>query len=107
MSVLAQHQMGGWLLQNHSALESWLNNRFEYCHSEPEPFLPVIRDFQKLIEGDAEIYMGFHQMFEQVPTEPPYNEDPTGKPQVRDAQLISAFDDSSPLNLRFATTNAC
>jgi len=76
------------LPQNHSALESWLDKRVVYCHSEPEPFLPVIRDFQKLIEGDAEIYMGFHQMFEQVPTKPPYNEDPTGKPQVRDYKCM-------------------
>src|SRR5271157_501573 len=28
--------------------------------------------------------MLFHQMFEQVPRKPPYNKDPTGKPQVRD-----------------------
>lgn len=26
--------------------------------------------------------MGFHEMFEQVPTKPPYDKDPTGKPQV-------------------------
>ncbi|KAI9068100.1 hypothetical protein FKP32DRAFT_1672501 [Trametes sanguinea] len=32
--------------------------------------------------------MGFHQMFEQVPTKPPYNEDPSGKPQVRDYKLM-------------------
>jgi phosphatidylserine decarboxylase len=28
--------------------------------------------------------MLFNQMFEQVPKKPPYNKDPTGKPQVRD-----------------------
>jgi phosphatidylserine decarboxylase len=32
--------------------------------------------------------MLFHQMFEQVPRKPPYNKDPTGKPQVRDYRLM-------------------
>jgi len=37
--------------------------------------------------------MGFHQMFEQVPTKPPYNNDPTGKPQVRDYMtMLRLFD---------------
>ncbi|KAK0491955.1 phosphatidylserine decarboxylase-like protein [Armillaria luteobubalina] len=34
------------------------------------------------------IYMGFHQMFEQVPTKPPYNNDPAGKPQVCDYMTV-------------------
>ncbi|KAJ3519114.1 hypothetical protein NM688_g9350 [Phlebia brevispora] len=34
---------------------------------------------------------GFHQMFEQVPDKPPYNNDPTGKPQVRDYKLMLAL----------------
>ena len=88
MSALIHHRVGGWLPQNHNALATWIDRRTAQCDAEPVPFLPAIRDFQKLIEGDAEIYMGFHQMFEQVPTKPPYNKDPTGKPQVRYIQLI-------------------
>jgi phosphatidylserine decarboxylase len=89
MSALIHHRLGGWLPQNHSILATWIDKRTVYCDAaEPELFLPVIRDFQKLIEGDGEIFMGFHRMFEQVPTKPPYNEDPTGKPQVRYIQLI-------------------
>ncbi|KAH9477944.1 L-tryptophan decarboxylase [Psilocybe cubensis] len=58
--------------------------------SLPEPFNgleqlhPVIREFQELIENDADIYMSFNQMFEQVWLQPPYDKDPTGKPQIRD-----------------------
>lgn len=37
--------------------------------------------------------MGFHQMFEQVPFKPPYNNDPTGKPQVRNyMEMLGLFD---------------
>jgi phosphatidylserine decarboxylase len=46
------------------------------------PFHPVIEEFKDFIERDPGIYMGFHQMFEQVPKKPPYDQDPTGKPQV-------------------------
>ena len=89
MSALIYHRVGGWLPQNHSILATWIDRRTVHCDApEPEPFLPVIRDFQKLIEGDGEIFMGFHRMFEQVPAKPPYNEDPTGKPQVRYIQLM-------------------
>ncbi len=51
---------------------------------EKKPLHPVIEHFKRLIENDPEIFMLFHQMFEQVPHKPPYNRDPTGKPQVRD-----------------------
>ena len=47
-------------------------------------FHPVIKEFQAFIEGDPVVYMGFHQMFEQVPNKYPYNNDPRGEghPQV-------------------------
>ena len=53
-------------------------------YAEPRALHPVIAEFQKVIESDPEIFMLFSQMFEQVPRRPPYNSDPTGKPQVRD-----------------------
>lgn len=51
--------------------------------TNPQPLLPVVEEFKELIESDPEIYMLFHQMFEQVPDKAPYNVDPTGEPQVR------------------------
>ncbi|MDC8748544.1 phosphatidylserine decarboxylase family protein [Xanthomonas campestris] len=60
----------------------------ETLKASSRPLHPVIEDFKAVIEGDAQIYMLFHQMFEQVPHKPPYNQDPTGKPQVRDYQLM-------------------
>lgn len=43
---------------------------------------PVIQEFRNLIENDPELYQGFQDMFNQVPRKPPYNQDPTLKPQV-------------------------
>jgi Phophatidylserine decarboxylase len=48
----------------------------------PEDFHPVIQEFQRVIEEDPILYLGFHQMFAQVPHEPRYDKDPNGDPQV-------------------------
>ncbi|KAH7919289.1 phosphatidylserine decarboxylase-like protein [Leucogyrophana mollusca] len=53
-----------------------------------KPLAPVIQEFQELIESDPEIYTSFTQMFDQVPRSPPYNNDPTGNPQVRDYKMM-------------------
>lgn len=85
--MLIRHRAGGWLPRDHRVLRNWLANRIEKVDRRardgiPKDLAPVIQEFQTLIETDPVIYMGFHQMFEQVPTKPPYDNDPTGKPQV-------------------------
>jgi phosphatidylserine decarboxylase len=96
MSRIVKHRIGGWLPKNQDVLESWLAKRIKIVEDRkrsPKDFAPVIQKFQHLIESDAEIYMGFHQMFEQVPLKPPYNNDPTGKPQVRNyIVMLGLFD---------------
>ena len=102
------HRVGGWLPRDNRVLERWLAERIATVeerlkdrskwHLHP---WTVIQEFQALIEGDAIIYMGFHQMFEQVPTKPPYNNDPTGKPQVRTLSISPSMVEST----RFATTS--
>lgn len=87
------HRVGDWLPKNHRILEKWLSQRIatveaRWKEDPDKPLHPVIHEFQTLIEGDPVIYMGFHQMFEQVPTKPPYGEDPAGEPQVRDYKLM-------------------
>lgn len=49
---------------------------------------PVVKDFKVTIDTDPELNMFFHQMFNQVPLKPPYNENPAGKPQVRNYHLM-------------------
>ncbi|PPV08763.1 phosphatidylserine decarboxylase [Xanthomonas bromi] len=87
------HRVGRWLPSDQHVLETWLSALVREVDADtlkaaPRPLHPVIDDFQALIEGDAQIYMLFHQMFEQVPHKPPYNQDRTGTPQVRDYQLM-------------------
>jgi phosphatidylserine decarboxylase len=43
---------------------------------------PVIREFNNFIESNPEVFLLFNQMFTQVPKKPPYDKDPTGRPQV-------------------------
>jgi phosphatidylserine decarboxylase len=82
----AAYRVGEWLPSDHAFLVRWLEAMILKTHRDPKPLHPVIADFQDVIESDPEIFMLFHQMFEQVPRRPPYDRDPTGKPQVRDYQ---------------------
>lgn len=97
MATKVHHRVGGWLPKNQQVLEAWLDKKIKHVESSgrtnPQTWDPVIIEFQRLIEDDPEIWMGFHQMFEQVPTKPPYDKDPTGKPQVCHAWAIcTVFD---------------
>ncbi|KXN91784.1 Phosphatidylserine decarboxylase proenzyme [Leucoagaricus sp. SymC.cos] len=48
---------------------------------------PTVRDFQRSIEDDPDMYMGFQQMFEQVPNTTKYQTDLAGiGPQIRSYQ---------------------
>ena len=79
-------RVGEWLPSDQTVLENWLDALIKQVDTENKPLHPVIEEFKELIESDPEIYMLFNQMFEQVPKKPPYNKDPTGKPQVRHYQ---------------------
>ncbi len=80
----APFRVGEWLPSDHETLTKWMTTLLREVDAEEKPLHPVIEDFKQFIENDPEIFMLFHQMFEQVPRKPPYNKDPTGKPQVRD-----------------------
>ncbi len=79
-------QTGAWLNADRQALED--AHAGLGAQNEPRgaatPLLPVIDEFKALIENDSELYMLFTQMFDQIPREAPYLEDPVGKPVVRD-----------------------
>ena len=80
------YRVAQWLPSDHRFLVRWLEAMIEKTHTEQRPLHPVIEDFRDLIESEPSIFMLFNQMFEQVPKRPPYDCDPTGKPQVRDYQ---------------------
>src|ERR1035437_8554334 len=80
---LTPYNVGKWLPSDQAILEKWMSNLITEVGKVKKPLIPVIEEFKNLIESDAEIFMQFNLMFEQVPHKPPYNKDPTGKPQVR------------------------
>ena len=82
----APYRVSQWLPSDHAFLACWLDAMIHKTHAEPRPLHPVIVDFRDLIESDPALFMLFNQMFEQVPRRPPYDKDPTGRPQVRDYQ---------------------
>ena len=72
---------------------------------DTEHLHPVIRDFQHLIESDAEIWLGFHQMFDEIPNTQEYFMDPSGfHPQVDICNNIKSID---KMVSRFEATNRC
>ncbi len=80
----APYRVGQWLPTDQAILDDWMANVFKDCEARNAPLLPVVQDFKDLIESDAEVFMLFNLMFDQVPEKAPYVNDPTGKPQIRD-----------------------
>jgi phosphatidylserine decarboxylase len=94
------YRVGKWLPSDHAFLRSWLEAMIRKAAEESRSLHPVVAELRDLIETDPEIFMLFSQMFEQVPRRPPYDKDPTGKPQVRDyphmLQLLNAVMTHAP-----------
>lgn len=86
--TIHSNRAGMWLPADQQVLDDWVAALIDHVAAQPQPLHPVIEDFKALIEGDAQVYMLFHQMFEQVPKKPPYNKDPTAAPQVRDYHMM-------------------
>ncbi|THU82403.1 hypothetical protein K435DRAFT_637705, partial [Dendrothele bispora CBS 962.96] len=81
---------------DHRVVERWMDKLLQKVDRDNRTFKqlhPVIVEFKELIDNDPALRMGFTQMFDQVPTKPPYNNDPTLKPQIRDYDtMLKAFD---------------
>ena len=74
------YKVGEWLPSDQATLEDWQTNIIRATKAKGDvPLIPVIQEFKDLIENDPQLFMLFTQMFQQIPTKPPYNEDPTKK----------------------------
>ena len=78
------YRVGKWLPSDQAVLDKWLHQLITDENGNIAELLPVVKEFRDLIEGSPELYVLFHQMFEQIPQKAPYNNDPAGKPQIRD-----------------------
>lgn len=95
------HGIGRWLPLNSQVTKKWLHNLIRTLDRIPEKGLkPELKDFQDHIEGDVTLKILTSLMFTEVPTKPPYNNDPIMKPQVRDyrhmLQLVNHITDNGP-----------
>jgi len=95
------YRVGKWLPADQAVLDRWLNNLIKAVDANPQPLHPVIQEFKDLIEGDAELYMVFHQMFDELPQTAQFQNDPIGIPQVRDynhmLELINSIMTTTPI----------
>ena len=114
MCETVPYRVGRWLPSDQKILNNWLKALIEEVDGAEvvetvvqieaayrrKPLHPAVQELKDLIENDAEINMFFHQMFDQVPNRPPFNQDPTGKPQVRNyhqmLRLINAILTKAP-----------
>jgi phosphatidylserine decarboxylase len=88
MKPVRTHRAGGWLPKDPKTVDTWLAKLIADVRRNPRPLLPVVDDLRALIEGDAEIYMLFHAMFEELPRDARHEETPASVPQVRDYKLL-------------------
>ncbi|KAG6835017.1 hypothetical protein H0H93_005564, partial [Arthromyces matolae] len=70
----------GWMPQDPTKVNNWLSVKVAQADANDEAFAEVIKEFQKFIEEDPSILVLFQQMFNQVPTTPPYDKDTWGNP---------------------------
>lgn len=87
-SPKAPYRVGKWLPSDRRHLNVWLAQLKQDAEQDLAPLHPTIQDLKTLIETDSEVYMFFHQMFEELPNDPYYHKDPTGAPQVRDYETM-------------------
>jgi phosphatidylserine decarboxylase len=82
---------GRWLPSDRKHLNAWLAKTTEVAEKKSEPFHPVIRELQELIETDPVLLMYFTQMFEQQPAFAP--PPASGDIKIRDYhQLLRILD---------------
>lgn len=83
MKKTAPYRVGKWLPSDQTILENWLNDIIIYVEANPQILLPPVQDLKDLIESSSYYTELFTNMFTEVPHKPPYNQDPTGQPQIR------------------------
>ncbi|KAJ7094356.1 Phophatidylserine decarboxylase-domain-containing protein [Mycena epipterygia] len=67
--LLDHYRRTGWMPPSDEALEEWVGGMAAKVthptHRDSFPVLPEIQDLKKFIESDAQVYIGFNQMFKE------------------------------------------
>ncbi|KAG8741080.1 hypothetical protein FRC11_014999 [Ceratobasidium sp. 423] len=83
--VIIGHRVGGWLPKDHRIIERYIAKLLQIVEKDKRALhklSPSIVRFKHLVDTTPALRKGFSEMFEQVPRKPPYNQDPTLKPQA-------------------------
>ena len=63
--------------------------------SYPKPLVPAVANLQAVVECDPALLQLASSMFEQIPYQSPYNQDPSGRPQIRNYQhMLQVLNDT-------------
>jgi phosphatidylserine decarboxylase len=89
MTATAPFRVGGWLPGDEAILDQWVGDLITKVEAAGEqPLLPVVDEFRRLIEDDAEVFMLFRFMLQQVP----HHRSLTHEPRVKTVeQLLRLF----------------
>jgi len=87
--VTVTFRVGGWLPSDEVILDQWVGDLVTKVEAQGEqPLLPVVDEFRRLIEDDAEVFMLVRFMLQQVP----HHRSLTHEPQVKTVeQLLRLF----------------
>lgn len=75
--------VGEWRPADQAAFAAWIAQLVAGAAVSAQPLAPVLRDFAEAVGADAHLRALTQQMFDQVPTHPPYDCSPTGEAQIR------------------------
>ncbi|KAH8685338.1 Phophatidylserine decarboxylase-domain-containing protein [Ilyonectria robusta] len=78
------HKPGAWLPADHRIHQEYLRRVITHVDETPQQLLPVIEEFQQLIETTPRIYMYFVQMFDEASRRKPYVRESNVAAQMRD-----------------------
>lgn len=75
--------VGEWLPSDQAVFADWMASLGERARSHPAPLLPPVQALHDCVTRSPRLGALVARMFEQLPTTPPCDVDPTGKPQAR------------------------
>lgn len=102
---LPPYRVGKWLPSDQKRMSDWVAAQLTEVSGSDKPLKPVVQDFKDAIENDPELFMLFHEMFEQLPDKPEFKLNPVGKPQITNYhQMLSIMNNVLDKAPEFDTT---
>ncbi len=101
----APYRVGKWLVSDQKIMSEWVAEQLKDIKGSAKPLKPVVQRFKDAIENDPELFMLFHEMFEQIPDKPEFKLNPVGQPQITDyKQLLGIMNNVLDKAPEFDTT---